>query len=88
MKTILRLWLYLYGLFGLTYAIWLMLSVTSCNNTEATYIRCVVDSVWLVPQASVAEPYPIYRFHTDCGVTITAPTKQYKNGDIIEFIKQ
>ena len=85
LKTILRLWPYLFGLFILAAALWVMLSFTSCNDTKAPYFRCVVDSVWLAPQTSVAEPYPLYHFHTDCDITITSPTKNREIGDTIKF---
>jgi hypothetical protein len=52
---------------------------------EHKSINCVVDSTWLKPQASVAEPYPLYQFRTNCQITIMLPNKKYNVGDTIIF---
>lgn len=85
LKTILRLWPYLFGLFILAGVLYMAMSLGSCNNPKKTYFMCVVDSVWLAPQASVAEPYPLYHFHTSCDITLSSPTKNREIGDTIKF---
>jgi hypothetical protein len=85
-KLIKEIWPYFLILFILATMLWVIFFLVGCISRQSNLHECVVDSVWLVPQASVAEPFPIYHFHTDCGVTTTAPTKQYKKGDTIKFI--
>jgi hypothetical protein len=88
LKTIIRLWPYYFGLVILAAMLTLMMSFAGCVSRQSDLCNCVVDSVWAVPQASVAEPFQIYHFHTDCGVTTTSLSKEHKNGDTIKFIKR
>ncbi len=60
-------------------------AIVNNNQPENNTVKCVVDSVWSTPQASVAETYPVYHFHTHCDITITSPTKNKEIGDTIKF---
>ena len=64
----------------------LLLLFMGCANVQQQHVNCVIDSVWQAPQTSVAQPYPMYNFRTDCGTILSLPNKEYNVGDTIKYI--